>query len=152
MAPIADRSDREFLHGRLDELRASFEQVRFGGPDVVLHGDASVGNVIVDQGVPKFIDLDGFCIGPREWDLLLTAMYHDRYGWHTREEYEAFCETYGTDVMESPHYQLLADVRELLMVTWIAQKATESEELAAEVSRRISDLRTGASRKGWKPY
>lgn len=26
------------------------------------------------------IDLDGFAIGPREWDLALTAIYYDSFG------------------------------------------------------------------------
>ena len=44
-------------------------------------------------------DLDGFAVGPREWDLVLTALYFERFGWHTAEEYAAFVETYGYDVM-----------------------------------------------------
>ena len=36
------------------------------------------------------IDLDGFAVGPREWDLALTAIYYDSFGWHTAAEYAAF--------------------------------------------------------------
>ncbi len=55
----------------------------------MIHGDASVGNVLRDrQGAPVLIDLEGFAIGPREWDLGLTAMYYDSFGWHTRQEYQ----------------------------------------------------------------
>ena len=43
------------------------------------------------------IDLDGFAVGPREWDLVQTAMYYDSFGWHTREEYEDFARVYGYD-------------------------------------------------------
>lgn len=49
---------------------------------------------------PILIDLDGFAIGPREWDLVLTAIYYDCFGWHTREEYEEFVRVYGFDVMQ----------------------------------------------------
>jgi hypothetical protein len=54
----------------------------------------SVGNVLVDAaGQPRLVELDGCAIGPREWDLALTALYYERFGWHTGEEYEAFCQS-----------------------------------------------------------
>ena len=37
-------------------------------------------------------DLDSFAVGPREWDLVQTALFYDRLGWHTREEYRTFVE------------------------------------------------------------
>jgi hypothetical protein len=98
------------------------------------------------------IDLDGFAIGPREWDLILTAIYYDSFGWHTRQEYEAFTRVYGFDIMQWPGYQALRSIREFLMVTWVIQKAAESDQVAAEARKRISALRTGASRKDWQPY
>jgi len=40
-------------------------------PRGVIHGDASVGNVIRDTTRHAvLIDLDGFAVGPREWDLV----------------------------------------------------------------------------------
>jgi aminoglycoside phosphotransferase (APT) family kinase protein len=119
----------------------------------VIHGDASVGNVLHDgEGQPVVIDLDGFAIGPREWDLVLTAMYYDSFGWHTHEEYEAFVHVYGFDVMAWPGYPVLRDVREFLMVTWLGQKAPGDERVAAEVRKRITALRTGGAKKDWQPY
>jgi len=146
------RADRAFLAGRLDELRHAYASLGFELEPGVVHGDASVGNVLVDDaGVPRLIDLDGFAVGPREWDLILTAIYYDRYGWHTAEEYAAFCEMYGVDVMAWDGYQVLADVREILMVTWLAWKAGESPKLAAEAAKRIDAIRSGASRRDWQP-
>jgi hypothetical protein len=100
----------------------------------------------------RFIDLDGFAIGPREWDLALTAVYYDSFGWHTREEYEDFARVYGFDIMRWPGYPVMRSTRELLMVTWLIQKAAEDDRAAAEASRRIADLRSGARRKNWQPY
>ncbi|SEG90211.1 hypothetical protein SAMN04489712_12570 [Thermomonospora echinospora] len=104
------------------------------------------------HGEAKLIDLDGFAVGPREWDLALTAIYFDSFGWHTREEYETFAKVYGLDIMQWPGYPVMREVREFLMVTWIAQKASESERTAQEAAKRIAALRTGASRKDWQPY
>ena len=38
------------------------------------------------------------------------------------------------------------------MVTWVIQKADESERAAEEARKRITALRTGASRKDWQPF
>jgi aminoglycoside phosphotransferase (APT) family kinase protein len=147
------QDDRGFLLGKLAELREKYGKLEFVLPPGVVHGDASIGNVLQDsRGNPVVIDLDGFAIGPREWDVVLTAIYYDSFGWHTREEYETFARIYGFDIMTWPGYPVLRAVREFLMVTWVIQKASENERTAAEARKRIAALRTGASRKDWQPY
>jgi aminoglycoside phosphotransferase (APT) family kinase protein len=145
--------DRAYLRASLADLQARYAELSFALPQGVIHGDANVGNVLHDQqGKPVVIDLDGFAVGPREWDLIETAIFYDRFGWHSHEEYEAFVSVYGFDVMEWAGYPVLRDAREFLMVTWLSQKANESERTAAEARKRISALRTGASRRDWLPY
>jgi aminoglycoside phosphotransferase (APT) family kinase protein len=145
--------DRDFLRERLAVLRARYADLEFALPRGVIHGDASVGNVLHDRdGNPVLIDLDGFAIGPREWDLVLTAIYYDSFGWHTREEYDAFVSVYGFDVMGWPGYPVLRNIREFLMVTWLSQKVHGDERVAAEVRKRIAALRTGGDKKDWQPY
>ena len=93
--------DRDFLTATLAKLQAAYNSLEFVLPPGVIHGDASVGNVLRDtHGTPVLIDLDGFAIGPREWDLALTAIYYDSFGWHTREEYEDFARVYSYDIMQ----------------------------------------------------
>jgi Ser/Thr protein kinase RdoA (MazF antagonist) len=145
--------DRAFLITMLAQMRAAYAGLEFVLPSGVIHGDASIGNVLRDtQGNPVVIDLDGFAIGPREWDLALTAIYYDSFGWHTREEYQDFVRDYGYDIMTWPGYPIMQAVRGFLMVTWVIQKAPESAQAAAEAAKRIAALRTGASRKDWQPY
>ena len=145
--------DRAFLITMLDQMRAAYAGLEFPLPPGVIHGDASIGNVLRDRrGRPVVIDLDGFAVGPREWDLALTAIYYDSFSWHTREEYQDFVRVYGYDIMTWPGYPVMKAVREFLMVTWVIQKAPESEQAAAEAAKRITALRTGASRKDWQPY
>ena len=145
--------DRAFLITMLAQLRAAYDGLEFTLPPGVIHGDANVGNVLRDRdGNPVVIDLDGFAVGPREWDLVLTAIYYDSFGWHTRQEYQNFVRVYDYDIMTWPGYPVMRAVREFLMVTWVIQKAPESEEAAAEAAKRIAALRTGASRKDWQPY
>jgi hypothetical protein len=151
-APIAD-DDRAFLLDRMVQLKDRYAAMAFVLPAGVIHGDANVGNVLVGQdGTPRLIDLDGFCTGAREWDLILTAIYYDRYGWHTREEYEIFCQSYGYDVRAWPGYEVLADVREFLMVTWMSQNADQDARTSAELAKRIHSLRSGSGRRDWQAY
>jgi aminoglycoside phosphotransferase (APT) family kinase protein len=145
--------DRAYLTDMLAQLQDAYAGLNFTLPPGVIHGDANVGNVLLDQsGHPVVIDLDGFAIGPREWDIVLTAIYYDSFGWHTHEEYQDFVRVYGYDIMQWPGYPVMRAVREFLMITWVAQKAPESEQFAAETVKRIAALRTGASRKDWQPF
>lgn len=149
---IAD-ADREYLGERADDLHKQYDRLDYVLPFGLVHGDANVGNVIRDHdGRAILIDLDGFALGPREWDLVLTALYYERYGWHTRAEYEAFVFHYGFDVMNWPGYSVLADVRELLMTAWIGQSAGSDATAAEEFARRMHALRTGGSRRDWQPF
>jgi Ser/Thr protein kinase RdoA (MazF antagonist) len=146
-------SDRDFMTSELARLRGEYARLEFALPHGVIHGDANIGNVLRDHhGNSVVIDLDNFAIGPREWDLIQTALFYDRYDWHTREQYDTFVKVYGYDIMQWPGYPALADVREFAMVTWIIQKAGESDRTAAEARKRVDAMRTGASRRDWLPF
>jgi aminoglycoside phosphotransferase (APT) family kinase protein len=145
--------DRAWMTGELARLEAEYARLDFALPRGVIHGDANIGNVLRDdQGNPVVIDLDDFATGPREWDLILTAIYYDRFGWHTREEYETFTRIYGYDLLQWPGYPVLAEIREFIMVTWMILKADEGDRTSAEARKRLTALRTGASRKDWGPF
>ena len=59
--------DRSFLTATLATLQDAYDNLEFVLPQGVIHGDASVGNVLRDShGAPVLIDLDGFANGPRE--------------------------------------------------------------------------------------
>ncbi|MFI5495172.1 phosphotransferase family protein [Actinoplanes sp. NPDC051859] len=144
-------ADRKFLLDRAAKLASEYDGLCFPLGVGVLHGDASVGNVLRTRtGDAVLSDLDGLVQGPREWDLLLTAMFYERYGWHTEDEYRAFTDTYGVDVMEWDGYQVLADTRELSMVVWLSQNVAASEAASREFAKRIETLRTDGSRREWK--
>lgn len=152
-ADLAER-DRSFLRDRLAELREAYARLEFALPRGLIHGDANIGNIIRRQadGATVLIDWDGVSTGPREWDLVLTAMYFDRFGWHSAQEYRDFVAAYGFDVVSWPGYPVLRDIRELIMVAWLAQNSRESAEIAAEVAKRIADLRSGDGPRRWAPF
>jgi aminoglycoside phosphotransferase (APT) family kinase protein len=145
--------DRTYLQRRITRDRDRYAKLDFELPAGVIHGDASIGNVMLDRASqPLMTDLDGFCTGPREWDLIITATYFDRFGWHTPEEYRRFVEIYGYDVMDWSGYPVLADLQELLMTIWLAGKPGADKETAAEVHMRIETMRSESSRHDWKPF
>lgn len=151
--PGLAHEEATYLRERYTWARETFSQLPFALPRGVIHGDANVGNVLVDeQGNAVLIDLDSFSIGPREWDLIQTAIFADRFGWHTPEEYRTFVEVYGYDITEWSGYSELADMREIAMTTWLSKKAHESEATLREAVKRINAIRTGASRRDWGAY
>ncbi|WP_405869371.1 phosphotransferase enzyme family protein [Streptomyces sp. NBC_00005] len=144
---------RAYLRSLAEELAAEYDRLQFALPAGPVHGDFNVGNVLRDvAGHPKVIDLDGFVTGPREWDLIQTAMYYDSFGWHTEAEYSDFVQGYGFEVREWSGYAVLRSVRELLMVAWLSQNADTNPRAAEEVEKRVETLRSGGSRRGWAPF
>jgi aminoglycoside phosphotransferase (APT) family kinase protein len=147
------RDDVDFLAVRIDELRSQYDRLDFPLAPGPIHGDANVGNVILDRNCnPILIDLDNFSRGPREWDLVQTALFYDRFGWHTEAEYRRFVDVYGFDLMRWPGYRVLADMREILMTLWLGRKAGVDEQAGSETRKRIEAIRTGGSRRDWAPF
>jgi aminoglycoside phosphotransferase (APT) family kinase protein len=145
--------DHAFLEDRAEELRKRYDRLDFVLPYGLVHGDANVGNALRSRnGRAILIDLDGFALAPREWDLVLTALFYERFGWHTRAEYESFVHHYGFDVMNWPGYPVLADVRELMMTLWLGHQVDTNPRAAEEFPRRLQALRTGGSRRDWTPF
>ncbi|WUH90873.1 aminoglycoside phosphotransferase family protein [Streptomyces sp. NBC_00433] len=145
--------DAAYLRERADRLEKEYGRLDFVLPFGLIHGDANIGNVLRDRaGRAVLIDLDGFALAPREWDLIQTALFYDRIGWHTRAEYESFVDHYGFDVMNWPGYEVLADLRELMMTLWLGGKAAAEPKAAEEFARRVESIRTGGDRHLWRPF
>lgn len=152
-AKVLDSSSVNFLRLRINDLRGRYDTLAFPLPQGVIHGDANVGNVILSRdGAPILIDLDSVCVGPREWDLVQTALFFERFGWHTEDEYRTFVDVYGFDIMKWDGYRVLADYREVAMTLWLCGNADDDNEAAAEVRKRVESLRTGGDRRDWAPF
>ncbi len=145
--------DAAFVTERADRLEKAYGRLDFVLPFGFIHGDASIGNILRDRaGHAVLIDLDGVALAPREWDLIQTALFYDRFGWHSREQYESFVHHYGFDIMNWPGYPVLADLRELMMTLWMGSKAAAEPKAAAEFARRVETIRTGGDRRDWQPF
>jgi aminoglycoside phosphotransferase len=145
--------DHAFLEERAEALRERYDRLDFVLPFGLVHGDANVGNALrARNGRAILIDLDSFALAPREWDLVPTALYYERFGRHTRAEYESFVHHYGFDLMDWPGYPVLADVRELTMTLWLGHQVATDPRAAEEFPRRVRALRTGGSRREWTAF
>jgi aminoglycoside phosphotransferase (APT) family kinase protein len=141
-------SDRNFLQNRCAELNEQLPHLAFALPRGPIHGDAHTSNLLTDRGQVVLLDFESSAIGPREWDLLPTAIAVERYG-RPEEQYQEFADTYGFDVRAWAGYPVLREVRELTMTTWIMQNIGESPAVAAEFALRVASLRERDFQRGW---
>ena len=140
--------DRHFLQVRCDDLNDELQRLEFALPRGPIHGDAHTRNLLTDHGQVVLIDFESAAVGPREWDLLPTAIGVERYG-RSERQYREFADAYGFDVRTWPGYPVLREVRELTMTTWIMQNIGESPAVAAEFALRVGSLRERDFARAW---
>jgi Ser/Thr protein kinase RdoA (MazF antagonist) len=143
-----DPEDRAFLDERCAYLGDQLRHLEFGLPVGPIHGDAHTRNLLTDCGQVVLLDFEAAAFGPREWDLLPTAIAVDRYGL-AESWYQQFAATYGFDVRTWAGYPLLREVREMGMTTWIMQNIGESPAVAAEFALRVASLRERDFERAW---
>jgi Ser/Thr protein kinase RdoA (MazF antagonist) len=146
-----DPEDREFLLSRCAELAEEFPKLEFALPAGPIHGDAWIGNLLTDHGQAVLADFESAMVGPREWDLLPTAVAVERYGL-ADEEYRAFAEAYGFDVRAWGGYPVLREIRQINMTTWIMQNTEQSPDIAAEFRLRVGSLRERDFDRPWNLF
>ncbi len=140
--------DHDFLRNRCVELKEQFEHLAFALPVGPIHGDAHTRNLLTDHGEVVLLDFESSAHGPREWDLLPTAIAVERYGL-AEDWYRKFADIYGFDVRTWPGYPVLREIRELTMTTWIMQNVGESPAVAAEFALRVASLRERDLERVW---
>lgn len=146
-----DEADRRFLAERVERIEAAFGEWESQLPVGHIHGDAHRGNVLCSPNGAVLLDFEEFGTGPREWDLVPTALSTFRFG-VTDEQYGEFVDAYGFDVLKSPGVDLLLDLRELTMTTWLMQNVGEGPEVAEEFRDRLASMRTGDRRREWRAF
>jgi aminoglycoside phosphotransferase (APT) family kinase protein len=102
-AGLVSRDDVDLLRHRADSALKQLRQVRSALGQGPLHGDARPDNVLVGSLGPVWSDFARVCRGPREWDLIPTALRLERFGLAERD-YLLFCDGYGFDVREWEGY------------------------------------------------
>ena len=147
-AETVPQDDREYLRARCDDLNDELQHLEYALPRGPIHGDAHTKNLLTDHGQVVLLDFESSAVGPREWDLLPTAIGVERYG-RPEQQYREFAGTYGFDVRTWPGYPVLREIRELTMTTWIMQNIGESPAVAAEFALRVGSLRERDFARAW---
>jgi Ser/Thr protein kinase RdoA (MazF antagonist) len=119
-----------------DEL----DQLEPALPAGVIHGQAEIGNVLLHAGQPVFIDFEQVSLGPREWDLVHTAVVVTRFGRPDRC-YRDFADAYGFDVRTWDGYQTHRRLWELCATTWLMQHDHRDRRVAQEIEVRLQTWR-----------
>lgn len=149
-SPSLTDDDHVWMHDHLDSLKQRWSELPPGLPWCAIHGDAHEGNIVTaDDGGAILLDLERFCIGPPEWDTVQTAVNWATCGWITEAEYKEFVVAYGHDIMEWEGFELLRDVREFRMTTWLAQLAAEHPHLQEQAAHRVACLRGTLGPRPW---
>ncbi|MBC8989124.1 aminoglycoside phosphotransferase family protein [Micromonospora chalcea] len=147
------------LHRRCDDAEEGLDRVAWQLPWGVIHGDAHTGNVLLPlpadttmaRSSPLLCDLDGVCIGPREWDLVPTAHGATRFG-RSRIDYQGFVDAYGIDLTGWAGWPVLRGVRELQLVTSTIDTLAGRPEVAGELFYRLRSLFADDFKAIWHRY
>ncbi|WP_439427715.1 phosphotransferase [Micromonospora sp. LA-10] len=147
------------LDRRCCEAEEDLDRVAWRLPPGVIHGDAHTGNVLLAAAGhgrpapsgPLLCDLDGMCIGPREWDLVPTAHGATRFG-RAPADYQGFVEAYQFDVTAWTGWPVLRRVRELQLVTSTIDRLAGRPDVAGELAHRLRSLLTEDLGATWTRY
>ena len=121
-------------------IAVELDQVEPVLPGGVIHGQAEIGNVLLRAGHPVLIDFERVAIGPREWDLIDTAVTVARFGL-PEQCYRDFADAYGFDVRAWDGYETYRRLWELRATTWLMQNRHHSREAARETEVRLRTWR-----------
>ncbi|MDQ3764159.1 MAG: phosphotransferase [Actinomycetota bacterium] len=133
-------ADMAMLKDWSERIAAELDQVEPALPRGVIHGQAEVGNILLRAGDPVFIDLERVATGPREWDLVDTAVTVDRFGL-PEQRYRDFAAAYDFDVRAWNGYQTYRRLWELRAITWLMQHIRRSPEVTREIEVRLQSWR-----------
>ncbi|MEV5407294.1 phosphotransferase [Thermopolyspora sp. NPDC052614] len=145
---VLSAEDHRFLLRWCDRLEDELPTNRYALPYGLIHGDAWAGNLLWRGEDVVLCDLDQVCHGPREWDLVSTAVNALRFGTPPAEE---FLTAYGFDVTIADGFPLLRQARELIMLTGALPALSSRVSIAREFGRRLASLRGFGSHR-WTPY
>jgi hypothetical protein len=140
-----------FLRDQCSILADAYRELSFELPAGPIHGDAHVGNLLISDGRAILIDLETFAIGPREWDLIPTAVQHERFGL-SLDAYKSFATAYGFDVRTWSGYPILRRIREVAITAWLGARVRRDRGAASEFGRRLASLQNDRATRRWQAF
>jgi Ser/Thr protein kinase RdoA (MazF antagonist) len=143
--------DREFLRRECDAVEDALARVRFALPPGLVHGDATVANLVTGVDGPVICDFDSTCLGPREWDLIPLAVGAFRFD-PSGIRHAELVEAYGIDVIQWSGFPVLRRLRELQLVASVTPVLRFNSALVPQWRHRMRTLREADMTALWQPY
>jgi hypothetical protein len=143
--------DLAFLSHACAETEARLADVEYVLTPGLIHGDATVANLIPGPDGAVLCDLDATSIGPREWDLTPVAAGHLRFVGKTNNQ-ALLASAYGFDVTAWNGFPVLRRLRELQLVTSVVPVLASNPALGAQWRHRLQTVRAGYTAARWEPY
>lgn len=150
-APVQE-VDKSYLLAKFRELRTALDTLDFPLAESPVHGDAHIKNIMVVDETAILIDFEGVGWGHPEWDLSMTATEYATAKWWTDRQYKTFAEEYGYDITTWDGFDILRQIQEIKMTTWLMQNVSHSSNIAHEFATRMLTIRTGKTSDPWRPY
>lgn len=142
--------DRHLLDRLVADLDGDLAHVRYALPAGPIHGDAHLGNLIPTPTGAVLCDFDSSATGPREVDLVPTAVGRLRFQ-RPAQVQDDLVDAYGVDVTTWSGWPVLRRLRELKLVTSALPLLASQPDLAAKWRLRMQSLRDGDERR-WLEY
>jgi thiamine kinase-like enzyme len=146
-----DPDSLSFLRDECEFLKRAYHDLTFDLPLGPIHGDAHTGNLICSNGCAILIDFETFALGPREWELVPTAVQRERFDL-PGADYRAFVEAYGVDVRAWSGYPVVRRIRELTITAWLLGPAAQQRGTSEEFGMRVAALRGERAGRAWRRY
>jgi hypothetical protein len=143
--------DLAFLTAACGEIEALLVDVEYELGPGLIHGDATVANLIPGPDGPVLCDLDATSLGPREWDLTPVAVGHLRFAGNTNNQ-ALLASAYGFDVTAWAGFPVLRRLRELQLVTSVAPVLASNPALREQWRHRLQTYRSGDKAARWEMY
>ena len=144
-------ADLAFLARACGEIEARLSDVEFVLTPGLIHGDATVGNLIPGREGAVLCDLDATSLGPREWDLTPVATGHLRFARNTNN-HALLVAAYGFDVTAWAGFPVLRRLRELQLVTSVVPVLASNPALREQWRHRLRTFRAGDTAARWEAY
>ncbi len=149
---ILDDKKNELLLSYLSRCEVIWSNFQSELPNQPIHGDAHTGNVILSNGIAHICDFDCCCIGPIEWDLVPIHIIARRFRNQQPDILNEFKKEYKISPAMEINIQKLLPLRELSMVSWLAQDITNDPKRTKELENRIHSLsETNEPFTAWNP-
>lgn len=116
--------------------------------NVVVHGDLYPGNTVADGEKIWLIDLDMVSFGPPVVDIVPELVRERRFP-GLGASYNQFVEGYGDEPTDAITLQLFTKLREITIVSWIAELAVRKPTVMNEARRRLYTISEDLEEEPW---